>query len=225
MNFGDPASGDRLPEIGSDQFRGEGARVVRPYLRTSAVGPSGKTPPPALSAALNMRGLLRGVWRNLGVALGLGLLLATAAAVATWFGVPSSKYSARSMLLVSATPPKLALDTKDREPGRGGAVRVPDVQEDADGTAQEPLRAGQGPEPPQRREAPLGAPPTRPGPVARGRAHRHLRRRAALHRAPERRSAGGGQAGQRRDRRLPGRGRQRRQQSTQGTPRANSKKS
>ena len=35
----------------------------------------------------------------------------------------------------------------------------------------------------------------------------------------ERRSAGGGQAGQRRDRRLPGRGRQRRQQSAQGTPR------
>ena len=61
----------------------------------------------------------------------------------------------------------------------------------------------------------------RPDPVrvARGRAHPHLRRRAALHRARERRSAGSGQAGQRRDRRLHGRGRQRRQQSAQATPR------
>ena len=105
MNIGDPASGDHLPGIGADQLRGEGAHVVRPYLRTSTVGPIAKTPPPALSAALDMRGLLRGIWRNLGVALGLGLLLATATAVATWFGVPKSKYSARSMLLVSATPP------------------------------------------------------------------------------------------------------------------------
>ena len=117
MNIGDPASDDRLPEIGADQFRGEGARVVRPYLRTSTVGPMAKMPPPALSAALNMRGLLRGIYRNLGVALGLGLLLATAAAVATWFGVPNAKYTARSMLRVSSVPTKIVFITSDRAPG------------------------------------------------------------------------------------------------------------
>src|SRR5687767_9085636 len=120
MNLREPASGDRLPEIGADHLRGAEARVVRPYLRTSGAGANGRTSPPALSASLNMRGLLRGIWRNLGIALGLGLLLASAAAVATWFGVPNSKYTARSMLLVAATPPQLAVDTLDRAPASGG---------------------------------------------------------------------------------------------------------
>lgn len=120
MNIGDPAYGHHLPGIGSDQLRGEETRVVRPYLQTSTFGPNAKTPPPALSAALNMQELLRGVWRNLGVALGLGLLLATATAVATWFGVPKSKYSARSTLLVSASPTKIAFNTIDRAPAGGG---------------------------------------------------------------------------------------------------------
>lgn len=117
MNIRDLSSGDHLPGIGADRPRGEGAQVVRPYLRTSTVGPIAKTPPPALSAALNTRGLLRGIWRNLGIALGLGLLLATAASVATWFVVPTAKYSARAMLEVSSVPTKVIFSTTDRAPG------------------------------------------------------------------------------------------------------------
>ena len=105
MNIGDPASGDHLPGIGADQLRGGGAQGVRPYLRNATAGQVAKSPPPALSAGFDARGLLRGIYRNLGIALGLGLLLATAAAVVTWFVVPTAKYSARSMLSVSAAPP------------------------------------------------------------------------------------------------------------------------
>ena len=122
MNNGDPSSGNHLPRIEPDPFGNERGRGVRPYLRTSAAGLGAKTPPPALSAALNMRGLLRGVWRNLGIGLGLGLLMATAAAVATWFGMPNSKFSARSMLYVSATPPQHAVSTLDRTPAAGGGA-------------------------------------------------------------------------------------------------------
>ena len=120
MNNGGPASGDHLPGIGADPLRSEGARGAAVYPDRDR-GFGLEVAPPGPLGDAQSRGLLRGVWRNLGIALGLGLLLATVAAVATWFGVPTSKYSARSMLHVQANPPQLALETKDR-PLASGAV-------------------------------------------------------------------------------------------------------
>src|SRR5689334_4955105 len=63
-------------------------------------------PPPALSAGPDVMTLLKGLQRRWWVALGLGVLLAGAAAAAAWFAL-EPKYTAVANVHISTVPPWL----------------------------------------------------------------------------------------------------------------------
>jgi capsular exopolysaccharide synthesis family protein len=91
----------------------ESRAVIQPRplpLPPLAVPPT----PPALSAAPNALLLLQALRRRLALALTVGLLFAAVAGAATWFLMPAPKFTARTQLYVSATPPNILFPDDSR---------------------------------------------------------------------------------------------------------------
>ncbi len=71
------------------------------------------TLPPALSSAPNAFALLRALQRRWLLALCLGLVCATVAAGVTWLLLPTSKYTAKSLLHVRPQQPVVLFPTSE----------------------------------------------------------------------------------------------------------------
>jgi capsular exopolysaccharide synthesis family protein len=88
--------------------------VPEPALAPRALAPSvpvrSLALPPVLNSQLTAVDLLKGLRRHLGLAMGLGLILAIAAAAATWSFLPMGKWTAQSLLQLSAAQPKIVFD-------------------------------------------------------------------------------------------------------------------
>lgn len=77
--------------------------------------PIGRPVPPASSMMPDLPSLLKALRRRWALAVGLGLVVMTAAAVAAWFAVPPARYTARALLSVAAEQPSIIFKTGDRQ--------------------------------------------------------------------------------------------------------------
>jgi capsular exopolysaccharide synthesis family protein len=106
MKSGMPEHPERLHASGGELRRFEDNRRMARSTAPALVRSSRATPP-ALQSSVTVQGLLLGLKRYWLSAVGLGLLLGTMAAVAAWFVIPASKYSAESLLLVASRAPRV----------------------------------------------------------------------------------------------------------------------
>jgi capsular exopolysaccharide synthesis family protein len=83
--------------------------------------------PPALAAHPDVFKLLKALRRRWLLALCLGLLCAGGAMVATYMVLPPGKYTARVLLRVDSTPPKLLFNTAERQTDYGTYQRTQQV--------------------------------------------------------------------------------------------------
>jgi capsular exopolysaccharide synthesis family protein len=126
------------PEYPLQLGTNQSAAGIAPYsqagLQPASGGfPTKAAPPAVLSTGPSPVVLLKGVRRHLGLALTLGLFCAGVAAIVTWYALPTSKYTARSMLQVSATPPTVvfrdAADINTHADARGEFATYKQTQE------------------------------------------------------------------------------------------------
>src|SRR5262249_53363899 len=105
-------------------------RIPAPASLPAVIPPAGAGAPavrnahPAPSTSPDPAGLLKALLRCWPRAVGAGVLVAAVVAGATYYIVPPAKYSAKGMLHVNSTPPRIVLQVKEAVPDYGSYQRT-----------------------------------------------------------------------------------------------------